>query len=187
MCKLCKGEALKPFSCSIRNKTLALCAWSVSVKPFQRRRDDRRSAQPHGAPVSGPLRGLRLRSGLGCFDCHVSRRLKLGQMQTELILHASEGCGSEPVTAYVVGSHRGKVLNCGFGRRHRASRATVEGENWIKPPEMGKKNKQTNNMSCGTCRKRYLLPSEVDVEPSLQQLVSYQGNAKLRGWSEDSC
>lgn len=60
-------------------------------------------------------------------------------MQTELSLHASEGCGSETVAAYVVCSHRRKVLNCGFGRRHGASRATVEGENWIKPPEIEKK------------------------------------------------
>lgn len=130
--------------------------------------------------VSGASRCLRLRCGLGCFDCHISRRLKLGQMQTKFPLHASEGCGGETVAAYVVCSHWRKLLHCGFGRGHRASRTTEErvGSNLQKC----KKKKSDSR----TRRNRYLLPSEVDVKPSLQQLISNQGDTKLWRRSEDS-
>lgn len=62
-----------------------------------------RAACSLAGTVSGALRCLRC--ALGCFDCHISRRLKLGQMQTKLSLHAGEGCGSETVAAYMVCSH----------------------------------------------------------------------------------
>lgn len=126
---------------------------------------------------SGALRCLRLRCGLGCFDCHVSRRLKLGQMQTKFPLHTSEGRGSETVAAYVVCSHWRKG-HCGFGRGHRASRTTEE--------RVGLNLQKLKKNEVCTCRNRYLLPSEVDVKPSLQQLISNQGNTKLWRRSEDS-
>lgn len=130
--------------------------------------------------ASGASWCLWLRCGLARFDCHISRRLKLGQMQTEFPLHAGEGRRSETVAAYVVCSHRRKVLHCGFGCGHGANRAAGERVG-LNLQKYKKKEKEL----C-TCRNRYLLPSEVDVKPSLQQFISYQGYAKLRRRSEDS-
>lgn len=76
--------------------------------------------------MSDGLRSLQLSFGLRWFDCHLSGRLELGQVQPELSLHASKGCSSQIVAAYVVCSHRRKGLDRGFGGGLGASGTTEE-------------------------------------------------------------
>lgn len=88
-------------------------------------------SQPWRATV---LRGLWLRSGLGWFDCRLSGRLELGQMQAELSLHTSKGRSSQTVATHVVCSHWGKVLNRRFWGGLWAGRTTEERiKIWMRP------------------------------------------------------
>lgn len=125
--------------------------------------------------MSDALRSLKLHFGLHSFDCLLSRRLELGQVQTKLSLHASKGCSSQVVAAYVVCSHGGKVFDHGFGGGHRASRTTEErvglGDSL---PEIHKR------YIVGQTGLMYLLSSKVNVEPPLQQFIGHQSYTKLR-------
>lgn len=76
--------------------------------------------------MSDALWSLWLPCGLGCFHCCISQRHELGQVKAKLPFHTSKRCSSKTVAAYMVCSHWRKIFNCWFGRRHGASRTTVE-------------------------------------------------------------
>lgn len=95
-------------------------------------------------------------------------------MQTELSLHASEGCSSKLVAAYVVSHHCRKVRDRrGFGGRRGASRMAKErvGLGRDRLPEV---------CVWGGAGLKYSLSSKVDVKPPLQQFIGEQRYTKLR-------
>jgi len=91
-CKLCRENAMTPYSCSIQRKTTAWInfIWTMSQYFFFVRKHN----EEHAVTVNDALWSLGLRSGLRWFDCRLFRRLELGQVQTKFSLHASKGCGS---------------------------------------------------------------------------------------------
>lgn len=77
-------------------------------------------------------RGMTLQSAglfLGCFGVngHDPGGFELGQVQSELVLHAGEGGGCQTVTTDVLRTDRRKLRDPGFGHWFRTSRATGRG------------------------------------------------------------